>query len=138
MKGIIVSPERKVLITQEPTWFDGGGKWELPGGKLDEGEEKISLEKILLREIQEELGNIDVRVGKVVNIMRRPWNKPDSLSDMVFLAVFECLYQTGEIVLSEENNHYRWVEEKDIDSYEFIDGHKKVLTNFFKERNLLE
>lgn len=132
VKALIVNDEGKILIAQEPTNFIGGGTWELPGGKLSDGEEKVPLEEVLAREIKEELGNIDISVGKVIDVMRRPWNKPGALADMVFLAVFLCKYNGGEITLSEENNSFAWIEEKDISSYEYIDGYKEVLINYFK------
>ena len=75
VKGLIRNNAGKVLITQEPTFFVGGGKWELPGGKIANGEENISLEDILQREIREELGEaFKVKIEHVIDIMRRPWN----------------------------------------------------------------
>lgn len=133
VKALIVDGN-KVLITQEPTWFVGGGKWELPGGKIAEGEEETPLEEILLREINEELGDdFKVEVGNVIDIMRRPWNRPGCESDLVFLAVFKCHYKGGDIKLSEENNSSAWIDENDIDKFEFIEGYKKVLQNYFKK-----
>ena len=132
VKGLIVRDDGSLLITQEPTWFDGGGKWELPGGKLAEGEENTPLRDILLREIKEELGAITVEVEKVVSVMRRPWNKPESLSDLVFLAVYICRYKDGDIVLSEENNAYAWVTVDTYGDYTYIDGYKEVLDEYFK------
>ena len=73
-------------------------------------------------------------MGAVVDIMRRPWNKPGSESDLVFLAVFACQYKEGDITLNEENNAYAWVGYNEIDEYEFIDGYKKVLQNYFKNK----
>ena len=34
VKAIIVNSDGEVLITQEPTRFVGGGKWELPGRQI--------------------------------------------------------------------------------------------------------
>ena len=133
VKALIVNVEGKVLITQEPTHFIGGEKWELPGGKLNEGEEGTSLEKVLAREIHEELGDqFSVSVDRVIDVMRRPWNKPGAKADMVFLAVFLCTYKGGEIVLSEENNGYVWVTESEFSNYEFIPGYLPVLEKYFK------
>ena len=133
VKGIIVNGEGKVLITQEPTHFVGGGKWELPGGKIAEGEEEISLEEILRREIREELGeSFQVEIGRVVDVMRRPWNKPDAVADQVMLAVFECLYRGGDVQLSHENNDFAWITAKELHEYEFVPGYLPVLERYFK------
>ena len=132
VKALIANKDT-VLITQEPTWFTGGGKWELPGGRLIEGEEETPLEEILLREINEELSDaFKVEVSTVIDVIRRPWNKPGSESDFVFLAVFKCQYKVGDIKLSEENNAYAWIGKNEIDEYEFIDRYKQVLQNYFK------
>lgn len=133
VKALIVNSDGKVLITQEPTHFVGGGKWELPGGKLADGEETTPLEEILAREIREELGeNFLVSVNRVIDVMRRPWNKPGATADMVFLAVFLCSYQSGEIVLSEENNDYAWISASELPNYEFIPGYLPVLEKYFQ------
>ncbi|MEK7144869.1 MAG: NUDIX domain-containing protein [Patescibacteria group bacterium] len=134
VKGIIANDEGKVLITQEPTHFVGGGKWELPGGKIAEGEEDVSLEEILRREIREELGeSFQVEVGKVVDVMRRPWNKPGAVADQVMLAVFECRHISGDIHLSHENNNFAWITSSELSQQEFIPGYLLVLEHYFKQ-----
>lgn len=133
VKALIVNNEGKVLITQEPTHFVGGGKWELPGGKLSEGEEITPLEEVLAREIREELGEkFSVSVDRVIDVMRRPWNKPGAKADMVFLAVFHCTYKGGEVVLSEENNNYAWMTAGELSKYDFVSGYLPVLENYFR------
>jgi 8-oxo-dGTP pyrophosphatase MutT (NUDIX family) len=132
VKGIIVNNDGEVLITQEPTHFVGGGKWELPGGKIAEGEEETSLENILFREIKEELGeSFHVEIGKVVDVMRRPWNKPGAVADQVMLAVFECFYKDGDITLSHENNDFAWITGQELTQYEFVSGYLPVLKKYF-------
>lgn len=131
VKALIVDDAGNVLITQEPLNFVGGGKWELPGGKIANGEENTALEDILMREVREELGPyIDISIGKVIDVMRRPWNKPGASADQVMLAVFECRYQGGEIVLSEENNAYTWISGKELPEYEFVPGYPPVLEKY--------
>ena len=135
VKGLIHNSEGKVLITQEPTFFVGGGKWELPGGKIANGEEDTSLEEILQREIREELGEtFEVTIGNVIDIMRRPWNKPGASADQVMLAVFECTHEGGEITLSEENNDFAWITADELPTYEFIPGYLPVLEKYFKKK----
>ena len=135
VKGIIVNDDGKVLITQEPTNFVGGGKWELPGGKIANGEEETPLREILQREIREELGEtFQVEVGRIIDVMRRPWNKPGASADQVMLVVFECRYQGGDIHLSHENNGFAWITAQELSGHEFIHGYLPVLEKYFNKR----
>lgn len=135
VKGIVCDGD-KILITQEPLTFVGGGKWELPGGKLAIGEEEAPLEETLLREIEEELGaDFKISVNELVDIICRPWNKPGCEADMVFLATYRCKYLSGNIVLSNENHAFAWVTKGELNDYEFIPGYLPVLKKFFEKSN---
>lgn len=61
--GIIVERGR-VLLTQRKPGTHLAGLWELPGGKVQPGEDP---REALRRELKEELG-IDVAVGEVVDV----------------------------------------------------------------------
>jgi 8-oxo-dGTP pyrophosphatase MutT (NUDIX family) len=134
VKGLIVNPEGRVLILQEPTHFVGGGKWELPGGKIANGEEMTPLETILKREVQEELGDgFQVQIGEIIDVMRRPWNKAGATADQVMLVVFKCEYKGGDIKLSDENINSAWITQAELPNYEYIAGYLPVLEKFFKK-----
>ncbi len=95
-------------------------------------EEEVPLEEILLREILEELGEeFQVQIGKIIDVMRRPWNKPGASADQVMLVVFECRYQGGDIQLSNENINSAWVIAQELSKYEFIAGYLPVLEKYF-------
>jgi len=51
--GVILNPQRQVLISLRPAHSHQGGLWEFPGGKLEAGE---SVSAALARELREELG----------------------------------------------------------------------------------
>jgi len=136
VKALIINAEGKVLIAQEPTHYVGGGKWELPGGKIAKGEEGIALEEILRREIREELGEqVQVEVGGIIDVMRRPWNKVGALSDQVMLVVFQCTYRGGDIQLSEENHSFAWISVSELPQYDFVPGYLPVLEKYFRVNN---
>jgi 8-oxo-dGTP pyrophosphatase MutT (NUDIX family) len=130
----IIRKDGKILITQEPLNFVGGGKWELPGGKLDEKEAYGPLEDALMREIKEELGaTFRVNVGPLFGVIRRPWNKPGASADMVFLATYLCDHVQGEIVLSDENHAFKWIGRDELHAQEFVPGYLPVLESFFNK-----
>src|SRR3989338_3128985 len=100
----------EVLILMEAQ--TSGGKWDLPGGRIGVGEFGVPLEKILKREIHEELGpDFDYKNNGPVAIFRHlrteitAENKPEV---RILMIGFELEYLGGEITLSEEHSEYRW------------------------------
>ena len=51
--GILLRPDRSMLLSSRPEGKPYAGYWEFPGGKIEVGE---SVEQALRRELQEELG----------------------------------------------------------------------------------
>ena len=58
----VIEKEGKVLIARRAPHSKLAGKWEFPGGKVEEGE---TLQDCLVRELSEELG-IEVIVGRLL------------------------------------------------------------------------
>jgi len=84
--GLIVRDGR-LLITQRTQPPALAGKWEFPGGKIEEGE---SPEVALARELREEIG-VDVRVGRIWDVLFHRY--PDF--DLIML-VYACAITDGE------------------------------------------
>ncbi len=57
--GVLVGPDRRVLLAQRPEGKSMAGLWEFPGGKMNDGEPP---ELALIRKLDEELG-IETRPG---------------------------------------------------------------------------
>ncbi|SCL13699.1 ADP-ribose pyrophosphatase YjhB, NUDIX family [Micromonospora inyonensis] len=53
--GLVTDPEDRVLLTQIADGYPGAGRWHLPGGGTDHGEQPVTA---LLREIVEESGQL--------------------------------------------------------------------------------
>ena len=78
--GILISPDKHLLLTSRPEGKPMAGYWEFPGGKLEQGE---TVENALRRELHEELGiTIDTpQIWKVTehdyphNLVRLHWCK---------------------------------------------------------------
>lgn len=49
----LIDPDGRILLSQRPVGKDFAGKWEFPGGKMEEGERP---EQTVVRELREELG----------------------------------------------------------------------------------
>ena len=63
--GVLQKGE-KIMVYRRPMDKELGGRWEFPGGKMEDGE---SPEQALARELKEEL-NINVQVGPVLDVLR--------------------------------------------------------------------
>jgi len=86
---------------------------DLPGGRIGVGEFDISLEEVLRREIEEELGS-EVRyriIGPAALFRhRRPEIMEKNLPERRILMIgFELEYESGDIKLSDEHDEYRWM-----------------------------
>ncbi len=77
----VIRRKGRYLVYRRPEGKLLAGKWEFPGGKLEEGE---SPEAALARELMEELG-IRARVGRVLDAIRRTDEGKD-----VLLLFYEC------------------------------------------------
>lgn len=101
LKAAIVDRGRLLLVQEADT-----GYWELPGGRIDVGEERLGHDAILARELAEELG-ADVRIAPrhemTTLIRKRPTD-----GQHIFLVIRLCTLIGGSIALSAEHRSYRW------------------------------
>lgn len=105
IKAIFLRRGRLLLVRErmEP------GYWELPGGRIDVGEERLTPEDVLRRELREELGpSFRYRIGEPI----RAWIRPPSPQRRhpAFLVGFRCTPVSGAIRLSDEHSEYRWID----------------------------
>lgn len=102
---VLLRNGEKVLLTKE-----SGDIIDLPGGRVDMGEENMPLEDIIAREISEELGkDLKFRLGQVLFVDRVDRTKEDR---WIFHVVFDAEYLSGDIILSDEHVSYEWVDRK--------------------------
>ena len=105
-KAIVRRPDGRVLLIRRPDHArTDPGLWDLPGGKMDDGE---TLEQVLVREVREETG-LDVAVGEVVHISyfeHEPF--------WVTCVTFACDCDDGDIQLSGEHTDFDWVDPASI------------------------
>lgn len=98
---------KKILILRDKKY----GWLDLPGGRTENSEYEKPLEKILAREVREEIGRVRYALGKPAFQYRR-WHRTRQMH--ILTTVYEAHYLSGRVVLSEEHGSYEWVIPRDI------------------------
>ena len=102
LKAFILRRQQALFVREADT-----GYWELPGGRIDVGEEAEPHQAILARELREELGTgFDVEMGSdaVTWTRRRPLD-----GAYLFIVARLCRHGAGEPRLSHEHDDYAWL-----------------------------
>ncbi len=99
-KILLQNSEGQFLVVKKVESYDEmGGKWELPGGKMENGEHR---EKSVKREVLEET---DLKVENLRDVVRVEVEAENCVNCYI-------MYSrdfTGEAKLSDEHSQYRWV-----------------------------
>jgi len=114
----IIKKDNFYLIAQRNRNKYMGLKWEFPGGKVETNE---TFHEALSREIQEEL-SIQINVHEKIAEEKY---KDDQIN--IILHYYLCSERSGTTILNEHEN-IAWVEKKDFDKYDFVEGDGNVLS----------
>jgi 8-oxo-dGTP pyrophosphatase MutT (NUDIX family) len=112
LKAFLVRDRRVLLLREADT-----GYWELPGGRIDVGEERLDHEAILRRELTEELGpaiRFEVAPLATSLVRQRPTD-----GVFQFLLVRLCRHRSGDLRLSDEHTGHAWTAPDDWPSLAF-------------------
>ena len=90
IRGIIVSPENKILLVKEIA----DGKWSLPGGWGDIG---FSPKEVVVKEFKEETG-LDVAVERLLAVFDKKMHAHPPQPFYVYKMVFLCRALSADIV----------------------------------------
>jgi 8-oxo-dGTP diphosphatase len=113
VKAIIKNSEGKILVLKRSESDDHKPNvWETVGGGMDQAE---TPQTALVREVFEETG-LTVSVSRPFNVFTF---KKDN-GEFKIGITFECIYESGEVVLSHEHSDYRWIRPEDFSSLESV------------------
>jgi 8-oxo-dGTP diphosphatase len=110
--GIITNSEGEIFLARRKPGKSLAGKWEFPGGKLEEGE---SEPECLKRELLEELGMeviVHERVGE--NVHQYP-------TFQIRLIGYRCELVTATYALT-DHDEYAWVKPEEILLYDLAEA----------------
>ncbi|MBI5680798.1 MAG: NUDIX domain-containing protein [Methanobacterium sp.] len=110
---LLTDDDGKILILKRSTDSKtNSGKWELPGGKVDQGE---SFDHALIREVYEET-KLKVALDHVVGVCQQ---------NLPFIRAIHIVMSgkavEGELTISPEHEGYAWVFFEDLQHYELAD-----------------
>jgi ADP-ribose pyrophosphatase len=120
VKAFIVRGNEVFLMKRESNDIQAPSIWEIPGGRLELGEDPIIG---LMREIREETG---LYVEVIYPMSVRHFTRDDG--QIITMLIFLCKPKGGYLKLSDEHSEYSWI---DIDN-----AKEKISDFFFKEIDL--
>ncbi|HEY6736121.1 MAG TPA: NUDIX domain-containing protein [Candidatus Saccharimonadia bacterium] len=129
-KAIIANAQGQILILREADTYEEGtnhGRYHLPGGRLNAGE---PFRAGLKREIMEETG-LEVEQGEPVFVGE--WFPVIKGQPNQIVAIFfACRAATTEVRLSEEHDHFVWIDPADAGHYDIMDPEPEAIQAWVK------
>jgi len=104
-KALIKKSDKYLILLRSDNHPVFGGYWDLPGGRLEDGEE---LEEGLKREVNEET-SLDIDVSdRIFKPEMTVFDKPTTFY------VYEIANYSGAVTLSKDHSEFRWVTVKEL------------------------
>ena len=116
--GILID-DGHILLAQRASHQHQGGKWEFPGGKIEEGEEP---RQALCRELQEELG-VEVNAHDCQLFQHIVYDYPDKQVSLLFYKVLRFSGAPKGV----EGQPLSWVNARQCQDYTLPKANKPVL-----------
>ncbi len=119
----IIEHKGRILAAQRGKHTHNAGKWEFPGGKIEEGE---SPRDCLHREIREELA---IAISLIAPLPVVTHHYPDKI---ICLHPFVCQYDGSEISPG-EHQHILWLQPEEIAQLNWSEADIKVWEHYLQE-----
>jgi 8-oxo-dGTP diphosphatase len=121
----ILRKDGKILIAKRQSGDAFEGKWEFPGGKIEERENP---EQCLRRELLEELG-IDTIINNIICIVPYTYTKGS-----ILLYAYEVTHSKGDFKLN-VHDEVKWVDICDLGMYNFLEADKLIIKKLVEGTN---
>ena len=115
--GVIYDPKQGYFICRRATHQHQGGKWEFPGGKVEQTE---TVQQALARELQEEIG-IDVKAAQPLLVIEHSYSDKAVKLDVWLVTEF-----TGR-AQSLEGLENRWVQLNELEQLDFPEANRPII-----------
>ena len=121
VRALLADENNKILILKRSTESKTNpGKWELPGGKVDQGE---SFDQALIREVYEET-QLKISLEHVVGISEQNLHLIRAVHIIMSGKIIN-----GNLNLSNEHEGYAWVFFENLQEYELADWLNDFVNN---------
>lgn len=126
----LIEQDGRILLLNGPK-----GHFDLPGGKIQEGEpvsgDLASLHRSLAREVLEETG-LTVTIGDpfAVNSLSFPADHRYA-GRLLYLVAFRCTWLSGQVRLSSEHGSHRWVGEQEVWALDRANPYSAMIASYF-------
>ncbi|WP_225369390.1 NUDIX hydrolase [Methanobrevibacter arboriphilus] len=126
MRGLLKKDGKILLLKRHPNSKTNPSRWELPGGKVEPGED---FDKALIREFNEET-NLSIELNDLIGAVQEDF--PHKKTIAVVMNV-DITSEIPEVKISNEHVDFKWADIEEIKDLE-ISGWFKTL---MKEKKLL-
>lgn len=110
VKSLIIQGDKILILKRKKDNPHAAGEWDIPGGRLDPGENPFNG---LKREVSEET-SLDVEIINPVDIQH--FIRDDGQS--ITMIIFKCIPKSiGSLEISEEHDEHRWVRVEEASDY---------------------
>ena len=108
--GIVENENKEILLIFRK------GKWDLPKGKLDDGE---TIEACAVREVEEETGLRNIEAGELIDVTNHEYSeRGDDIAKETFWYAMKVTGDQELVPQVEEDIHdIRWVKENELHQY---------------------
>ena len=124
-RSIVLNNKGQILLIQRAkgdTWRSGF--WELPGGKLDEGQD---VSHALEREVFEETGLLVNPISRTAYIESSIISQGKYAGMPYIVIIGISLVEAGKIKLSEEHQNFTWIALSEASKYKLTEETNKSL-----------
>ena len=116
--GVIVGADGRILLAKRPDHLHMGGRWEFPGGKVEDNE---SIQQAMTRELKEEL-DIDVLAMEPLIEVRHDYGDKQVFLDTWVVTRF------GGNERGVEGQELAWVSAEELSDYHFPDANQPIVS----------